>query len=384
MKMIVANDIGNSETKMVVNGGKIFKQPSIIKRLLKDPDVIETDEKKAVANLLDELVVNIKSRSVKRIGTYAIGKKANQTNGTLQNINIHKGKKHQQDIPVFMTLSLIAGRAIQLYFEENQALPDDLDLNVKMSTAIPASDYNRDNALFLEERFMKDEPVLIVFVGDKQVRVNIKFDRVIVTQEGTPAIYAIASGHEEMFRHYKERYGNVLSLKEFRHKKIFHDDIGDGTTEYIYTIGPNPQLDACSGERQGVGHATEQALKMFLDQQSVTFQINRQQFMDILRDPGHTFHEEAQACMDEAKLAQVDQIRDSTEVKYTDKTLGNVDIFCVYGGGSIQFKDPLYEEMAELAESVNAKLLWIPEEYAVDLNVLGLRVLNENMFFKEG
>lgn len=39
-------------------------------------------------------------------------------------------------------------------------------------------------------------------------------------------------------------------------------DIGDGTTEYIYTINQKPVLGNCTGERQGIGHALEKACKL--------------------------------------------------------------------------------------------------------------------------
>lgn len=61
---------------------------------------------------------------------------------------------------------------------------------------------------------------------------------------------------------------------------------------------------------------------------------------------------------------------------------GNVDLFAVYGGGSIEFKDDLYDKLRAFAEQVGAKLLWIPEKYAIDLQVIGLNILNKNVFYK--
>lgn len=387
MKLMVANDIGNSETKMIVNKGQIFRQPSIIKTLLTLPTAVETDVKKNIANLLDELVVAISSKSIKSSGSYAIGNKANGLGGTVENMNIRLGNKHQHDIPVIMTLSLLAAKAVQLDFEENQKLSTNLSVNVKMSTAIPASEYQPDNAKFLEQRFTKaggTDHIVSVYVGSEIVQVIIKFDEVKVTQEGNPAIYAIGSGEQDILRLYNEQYQKNATPKDFRNKKVFHSDIGDGTTEYIYTIGANPKNDASTGERRGVGHATEEALKLFTEQLGVTINYNRHRFMNVLRDSNHNFYNEAIKCMNLAKQSQSRLIFEDIKDKYLDKTSGDVEIFTVYGGGSIQFEEALYEDLIQFADSVHAEVLWIPEEYAVDLGVRGLQVLNENVFFKKG
>lgn len=47
MKLVVANDIGNSETKMIVND-TLIKQPSVVKRLLSKPNVMETNVEKTL------------------------------------------------------------------------------------------------------------------------------------------------------------------------------------------------------------------------------------------------------------------------------------------------------------------------------------------------
>src|SRR5699024_9094924 len=101
--MIVGNDIGNSETKTIVND-ELIKQPSTIKRLLRKPNFTEDADEKNVANLLDELVVNVSSNALRRDGLFFVGKRANITADNVENININIGDKHRIDIPVIMTL----------------------------------------------------------------------------------------------------------------------------------------------------------------------------------------------------------------------------------------------------------------------------------------
>lgn len=383
MELVVGNDIGNSETKTIVND-VLIKQPSVIKRLLKKPDFTEVDDRKNVVNLLDELVVNVSSNATKRDGLYFVGKRANATADNVENINIKLGNKHKHDIPVIMTLSMLSARAIQLHFQQKNEVPSSLELDIDMITAIPASEFSKEKAEQLQKRFTDHEHIVTVYVGGKAVMVKLKFNFVRVTQEGVPALYAFLESDENILSDYKKRYPkDGLTPKKLKDKKILHVDIGDGTTEYIYTIGLNPVVDVCSGERRGVGHATEEATKLIKDEVGGYLDINRQQFITIYRDKTHNLHDLAKQFMSEARFLQSNQILEDVEEKYTSNAAGNVDIIAVYGGGSIQFKPELYDSLLEFAETVRCKLLWVPEEYAVDMNVNGMMVLIEKVFSKQ-
>lgn len=383
MELVVGNDIGNSETKTIVND-VLIKQPSVIKRLLKKPDFTEVDDRKNVINLLDELVVNVSSGALKRDGLYFVGKRANLSADRVENINIKLGNKHRNDIPVIMTLSMLSARAIQLHYQNENEVPSLLELDIDMITAIPASEYSKEKAEQLQKRFLDHEHIVTVYISGKSVTVKLSFNFVKVTQEGVPALYAFLESDEDILYDYKKIYPNDgLEPKSLKDKKILHVDIGDGTTEYIYTIGLNPVVDACSGERRGVGHATEEATKLIKDEVGGYLDINRQQFIEIYRDETNNLHDLAKQFMSEARFLQSNQILEDIEEKYISNTAGNVDIIAVYGGGSIQFKSELYDSLLEFAETVKCKLLWVPENYAVDMNVNGMMVLIEKVFSKQ-
>lgn len=382
MQLRIANDIGNSETKMIING-TLMKQPSVVKRLLMKPNVHETNNEKNIMNLLDELVVNVTSNGIKRNGLYFIGKRANLTADHIENMNIKLGNKYKHDIPVLMTLSISAARAVQIAFQESKDLPSSLSTTVLMTSAIPASEYTPDKAKYLEERFLSDDHVVIVYVGEKLVTVTLKFEKVKVTQEGVPALYALLESDNKILESYNSLYNKNMSPRDFRNKKILHADIGDGTTEYIYTIGLNPVNDACTGEKRGVGHATQEAIQLLKEEVGGNLDINRQQFMDILRDQSHNLHTYAVRYMGEARYSQAQRILEDIQEKYMSKTAGNVDIIAIYGGGSIQFKDDLYNDLVDFANDIHCEILWIPQEYAVDMNVNGMNVLNDKVLFKQ-
>ena len=382
LQLTVANDIGNSETKMILND-LLIKQPSVVKRLLQKPNVHETNVDKNVANLLDELVVNVTSKGIKRNGLYLIGKRANITADQVENMNIKLGNKHKHDIPVLLTLSMIAAHSIQLAYNESKSLPSSLSVNLFMTSAIPASEYAPDKAKHLENRFLNGEHIVIVHVGEELVTVTLKFEKVKVTQEGVPALYALLESDSDILDNYNKQYKKDLTPKDFRNKKALHADIGDGTTEYIYTNGLNPVNDACTGEKRGVGHATQEAIHLLKEEVGGHLDINRQQFMAILRDSSHNLNEYAVRFMGEARYSQAQRILEDIQEKYQSKTAGNVDIIVVYGGGSIQFKDDLYEELVDFADEIHCEVLWIPEAYAVDMNVNGMNVLNTRVLFKK-
>lgn len=377
----MANDIGNSETKMIVND-TLIKQPSVVKRLLSKPNVTETNVEKNIANLLDELIVHVTSNAIKRSGLYFIGKRANMTADKVENMNIKLGNKSKHDIPVLMTLSMLAARSVQLAYQENQELPPSISVDVSMTTAIPASEYSADQARYLEGRFTSNDHVVIVYVGETPVTVTLHFQTVKVTQEGIPALYALLESENEILKNYNEHYKKQAVPKDFANKRILHVDIGDGTTEYVYTVGINPVTDVCSGEKRGVGHATEEATQLLKEEVGGFLNLNRQQFMDIFRDPSHHLHDLAVRFMQEARYSQAQRILEDIQEKYSD-IAGNVDVIAVYGGGSIQFKEELYEELLDFANTVHCEVLWIPEKYAVDMNVNGLHVINEKILFKQ-
>lgn len=377
----MANDIGNSETKMIVND-TLIKQPSVVKRLLSKPNVMETNVEKNIANLLDELIVHVTSNAIKRSGLYFIGKRANITADKVENMNIKLGNKSKHDIPVLMTLSMLAARSVQLAYQENQELPSSISVDVSMTTAIPASEYSADQARYLEGRFTSNDHVVIVYVGETPVTVTLHFQTVKVTQEGIPALYALLERDNEILKNYNEHYKKQAVPKDFANKRILHVDIGDGTTEYIYTVGMNPVTDVCSGAKRGVGHATEEATQLLKEEVGGFLNLNRQQFMNIFLDPSHHLHDLAVRFMQEARYSQAQRILEDIQEKYSD-IAGNVDVIAVYGGGSIQFKEELYEDLLDFANTVHCEVLWIPEKYAVDMNVNGLHVINEKILFKK-
>jgi len=386
MKLLLANDIGNDKMKVLEPGFKqVLKIPSAYKRLQRSPDVHETDVKKNISNLLDNLLVNITSKSIKYNGLYEIGERAIRTSEGVRNMDIQVGNKHKSDLPLINTLGYAAASVVQKEFDKKGVLPIHLTADVYMSSAIPASQHTAGTAKYLEDRFTDDTHIVIVYVGNEAVTVQLTFKEVKVTKEGVAALYAIFGAKKDMFVEFVNEYHlDNIDGTFFTESKIMHVDIGSGTTEYVFTVGVNPRPEQCTGERQGVGHAVQTAIELMKDERP-GLNINRQQFVKYIEKPDEYSkdHDLAADCLRMARINQVEAISGDIVKKYNITLASEPEIIAVYGGGSIEFKDDMYPEVKEFTDSVDAKLLWIPKEYAVDMNVTGLDALNRNLLFVE-
>ncbi|MEK4191462.1 ParM/StbA family protein [Paenibacillus sp. FSL L8-0494] len=395
----IKNDFGNSTNKMYYNGKKLV-QPSTIKRLTEQPAIAEGNLEKHMANLFDELTVNITSPALKRSGFFSVGKRANLNIAKTENMNIRIGEKHKHDIPVIMNLSMTAAAAIAEYYEEHAKLPVTLSIEAKMTGAIPASEWKPATASMMEKRFTnngdgKSSHVVIVYIGTSLVTVTINYISVKITQEGVPAIYALREAPtpkenkvpgilDKLVKEYKGKKGREhianLTQVEIAQKKGLLTDIGSGTTELIHLHGANPVIDNCTGVQRGVGHAAEEAAKALSSDLGGHLQINRQRFDDLLLNTDDNLHESAIAFMDDAKYVEAQNILEIIKERYI-VIGGDIEYFMVLGGGSITFESELYSELVAFAEEVHCFVLWIPAEYAVDMNLEGLSILHDRVFF---
>lgn len=372
-------DLGNSNLKLFVNG-KYEVVPNVFQRVYGGIESYETNDEKNVINLLDDLYVHITSKAIERNGSFLIGKRALQKGNRITSMNIQVGNKHEDDVPVVNVLGVISARMVQEAYEQTKEIPSVLNVEVDLITAIPASQHTPKTAKYLTERFKENTHVVIVHVGEKQVTVQVEFSQVRVTKEGATSLYAIIEGKEEMFSDFQQLYKNKLKNIQvtgdyFKDKKILHVDIGDGTTEYIYTKGLNPILDSCKGERRGIGHATEEASRLLNERKGTNFK--RQQFVQIILDPSDKYHEEASDYLYETRYEQAQLITEDIKEKYRNETGSEAEIIAVYGGGSIALREELYKKVLAFCDKTDLMLFYVPEKYAINLNSEGMNNLRK-------
>jgi len=385
----VGNDNGNSEHDIIING-RLITQPNVFGRVRKyvAPEDINLkqlfneDPEKTDSQLNSNLVVSINSPACEP-GIYYIGKYALASGVLIHNLGLGlENDKTNSDVPVVNTLAQIAAEAVREAYRLN-SLDKPITVNVDMTTALPITQFNKVNERTFAERFMKGKHSVIVHVGSAPVSVDIFFDYVKVLPEGVPPIHylkTIQKGHP-IVQEFNARYGLNVDGKYFDNKKILHNSIGDGTTEIPLTEGIlfNPHF--ITGVENGTGYAIEKALPEFKkDAHLRTF--SRQDFSKAIQDPESKHHVKALEHLEDPLEVEAEQISRATKGE-TERAKNEVDILAVYGGGSILMQkklEPIYEKFCEEA---NIKLLYVPKEYSVIIEALGLYEFTKGAIFKK-
>ncbi|PDZ10828.1 hypothetical protein CON70_14730 [Bacillus pseudomycoides] len=380
----VEDDNGNSEKKITING-EMLKFPNTYSYVYKEPVPMEKKIEELVHGLFHNMDVTVNSSALK--GQVAqrifVGERAIRSGADLQNLNIRSNRgKHKQDTTIMTTVSAIACRAVQDMFKSENSLEEgaNIEANISMVTALPASEWTKEKAKQLSERFTNSSHHVTVTVGDVRIYVTLKFDKVIVVQEGTVALFALIEDgkgsyrNDDLYDEFKEMYNlKNITGEYFQEKRLLHIDIGDGTTEYVVTKGYDYDNDHSSGERHGIGHAIERAKKDFEDEWG--FSVERQEFAGYLKEEHPKYYDDAKKFLARAKFNLADEVLDTAETKLQDLKY-DVDVVCVYGGGSIQLKENLFEELKEICDSKKIKILWINAKNATEMNVKGMTVFS--------
>ncbi len=383
------NDNGNSQHKLYINK-KLFVQPNVYYKATKSPWKDDYSPTSLIPNLLDNLVVTIDSPSVNP-GIYFIGSFALKSTDVVTSMDVRVGEKHLEDVPIINTLGLIAGKAIQDAFEEEKDLPKNINVTIDMATALPARQWNKDTARIFKERFIKDSHRVTVHIKQERVNVEITFEHVEVLAEGVPATFAIQSDLNgkvrkgEMFDQFAKDY-NLPSVdgSYFKDKMILHDDIGDGSTEFVVTVGAKFLDEHIDGINSGIGHAIDDAMPDFEDKTGLGT-ISRQDYSRYLTNKGK-FTARAIECLTVPLETQV-RMNLQRLTRQFDKTKNEVEVVCVYGGGSIVMKDIINVLEEPLKTFVHSKgreamLLYIPAQFATKLNAEGLAIFVDSPIFK--
>lgn len=383
MNLCVGIDIGNAKTEMAFESEKqlqLVRQPSVISYLPRTPESNDLPLEHIMENLMDNLIVNISSPSIKRNGDYYIGKKAMQHDGIKTNMMISLGGKSTHDLPIITSLSLVAATSVKKHYDTEGELPESLSINLKMATAIPSSEYSRQNAKTLEDRF-KNKHILTLYIGEYQVLTSIKVVECKVTEEGRTSMLAFLNSDNEILQEFNEIYGENKKPSDFLKARTLHSDIGDGTSEFVVIEGASPVQGLSKGKRLGVGHASDLAISLLREQINISDKFTRQQLQEWLgreNEKGQL----ARSLMKEATYGQALSILEEIQLAYQELASSDVDYAFVHGGGSITFKEDLQQELMSFAEHNHFKVVWIPEKFATTMNSRGTFYLAKMLFCK--
>jgi plasmid segregation protein ParM len=372
----VGNDNGNSEHDLIIDG-KLIQQPNVNCTVDELPWSEEQVPESFIQNLQEQLVVTIDSPAA-RPGMYYVGKFALESGEIVDNLQIGIDQKCDMDLPVVNTLAQIAALAVQKAYEEEKIIPDKIEVDVDMATALPVTQHSDETSAKFEKRFTSGSHHITVHLGMKRVSVKIVFPYAKVVPEATPVIFTLQKDAEGNWRD-GDIYGDFAQTYKlekkfngsyFKDKRILHVDIGDGSTEYPITEGNKFLRQFVYGSHHGTGYAMEEALDEF-NRLIRLPNSPRQFFSDVIKNQGHKYHARAIKTLRRPLESQVRQIVQNVK-RQLNKARNEIDLVCVYGGGSILMRSILYPLLKELCAEREMQLLYIPAEYAVQLNAMGL------------
>jgi plasmid segregation protein ParM len=384
MELCVGIDIGNAKTELAFESEKqlqLVRQPSVISYLPRTPESNDLPVEQIMNNLIDNLIVNITSPSIKRNGDYYIGKKAMQHDGIKTNMLINLGGKSTHDLPIITSLSLVAATSVKKHYETEGELPDNLSIDLKMATAIPSSEFSRQNAKTLEDRF-KNKHKIILYIGDNQVLVSINVTECKVTEEGRTSMLAFLNSDDDILEDFNKMYSENKKPVDFSKSRTLHTDIGDGTSELVVIEGASPVQGLSTGKRLGVGHASDLAIRLLREHINISDKFTRQQLQEWLKRDNEK-GQLARNLMEEATYGQAKAILEEIQTSFQELASSDVDYVFVHGGGSITFKKELQNELVDYANNNHFKVVWIPDKYATTMNSRGTFYLAKMMFGKK-
>ncbi|HBJ1645883.1 TPA: ParM/StbA family protein [Clostridium botulinum] len=380
IKLKVGNDNGNNEHDIIING-KLINQPNVLSRVRKLPNLDEVKEEHVINNIEKNLIVTCEDPN----GIYYIGDYALASGQKVRNIEVGTdNNKIESDIVFVNTLAQIAGYAVSESLKQNPDIDEILQVEVDMTTGLPVSYYSIKNAKEFADKFLSKKHLITVHVGIKCIRVEIEFSFVKVIPEGVTSTFAFKEIDDKIFEEYNNKHSDEdekLSKDFFNDEtKIMHIAIGEGTTEYPITKGIEFDPNFILGTNNGMGYAIDRSLEEFKQAKGLT-KLSRQDYSKIIKDTSHKYNELAMEIIDPYIEEESEEILSNAK-KEIQKANNDVDIVCVYGGGSILSQKYIEKKLEKFCTRAEIKLLYIPTEFAVKLEAQGLYNFTNGEIFK--
>ena len=256
MNLKVANDNGNSEQDMVINGN-LIRQPNVFAKVASLPNMDDVKEEFVLKNIHSNLIVAVEG------GLYYIGDYALKSGKRCRNIEVGvDNNKVDSSIVYINTLAHIAAEAVNHAATDGTLSDQILSVHVDMATALPVSYYSKKNANIFSEKFTGKKHFITVYIGNKEIQVELIFDFIKVIPEGVTAAFAFKKDNA-FFDDYNKNHEKKLDCSYFENARVLHVAIGEGTTEFPVTkdVVFNPNF--ITGTNNGNGHAIDSVIESF-------------------------------------------------------------------------------------------------------------------------
>lgn len=377
LSLDVGNDQGNSEQDIIIDG-TLIKSPNMYAFCAKRKSLYGQNQENFINNIENDIIIDIMANdSISRTGTYYVGKAANTFGKAIRNIDIQNNAKYKSKIPAITTIGQIAGYAVKKVYELGKLTKDvTINVNVDMALALPARQYTLENVrqyrkMFLDETFKTE-----IWTPDYGVNISIVFNYVHVIPEGATTAFALRyTKNEKIFESYNAKSENEKKLNSAfftnnENKRCLNVSIGEGTTDFPLVEGVKYNSDFLEGLDEGVGTAIERSLET-IREDTKQKEFNRQKVSAIIKDKNNQYYDIVMNAID-AELENIAE--DITQKVQTEvyRADGDIDLVCIYGGGSILMRKYLEKNLQQIFEESKTCVFYIDEEFAVDIEARGL------------
>lgn len=403
-QMIVGDDIGNGCVKgcIKVNNGERerfdFQSVVAFDRKSKKSATDDADIKHIVNDIFNHMELSFDSPAIleaSRNTHYLVGESA-LSKEFIMEFDVSSDKsKAENDVSSMLTLATIAGKALQTYYAEHNALPEEvITVESLLAMALPIAEYVKGYDATYKKKLLNAEHIVTFHNFQVPVTVKITFSDVGVLAEGSAAQYAINQLTPEILDGMLAQARNdgmQLDGIEARHiieaESTIGIDIGDGTVNYpVFTNG---QFDKNRSDSINSGHGKilEEATEDLGDNYGLTG-FNRKDLSSFLNNP--PAETAAPAKIQRYKL--VSDVVEDHEIELAEaiiKKLNKIqtkmpqlDAIFVYGGGATPVKKYLYPRLIENAKigtnsNIMVPVLYLDSEYSRFLNREGLFAVAE-------
>lgn len=399
--MKVANDLGYGSVKAIIDDKEI-KFPSVF-TIEREQDIaspIEFESKGQkddyMKDFINHMDVTISSSAVKTPGRFLIGQYAMDKNLPLTHFDINDyAGKSESDYSLILSLSMIAGAAVENAYSKGSDLSEPIKVKSKMAVALPVKEGSDINIKNMYRSRYNGSTHQVTFHNFKNpITVTIEFDKVFVATEGETAQFYISTGENkdlttkikaDFDEHYPE-LAPLVSAEDLIHaKNVVSIDIGAGTVDIVVIINGKALTVASFSLSEGYDNALQEALEVLEDKRYNFASVA--ELKEFLASKPSPLSRARYNAVEKIVFAQLEPFCDRIvdEVSRALRKAGaGIEVATVHGGGSIPMKDQsqLRTKLEEKLKSYNGgqvvPVLWIPAPYAQTLNRDGLWYIAKN------
>ncbi|MDC2828458.1 ParM/StbA family protein [Limosilactobacillus mucosae] len=394
-KILFANDLGYGCVKASLNNEEILV-PSLSSIVMaqnnETPLAFNENNLKAFASsIYDNLNVSIESPSVETDLQLFVGSAATKNPLNLRHLDLNaENGKSTDDLSVVLTLSIIAAKRVKMAIENNEDLSSELAAEVTMAAALPIMEGKYGNTLeTYKKRYAGHKHKVIFHNFDKEIKVNITFEKVMIVFEGEVAQYylqypddGLKASLENSFENDYGTKGNITANDIVNAESVLGIDIGEGTTDIVSVIGHQSNRASSESLKQGYGSVLTGAIEE-LNSKGMMIK-DRSYLVASLNLPTNKFNkarkDNIRAVIRKQMKPFVDNILQSVSSVISKSGMAPELVF-VYGGGSIpmrsesNLREKLVKSLDSFSMGYDVPVIWINKDYAQLMNERGLKKL---------